>query len=79
MVKKLVQNVNLEEFRKFYDNLFYDEKRVYEIHLLSGNFKESNEEMKKERVSKGQGEIYIEDGEVFKKQSNLYPDFCLFK
>ena len=66
-----------EDFVSLYEELFYKNRKLLEIHLVSPNHAEENEALKSKRLSEDQSVKEVDSSEHFKRALPLYPDFNL--
>lgn len=75
---KLLKELTKEEFIEYFYDLFYNEPKRLNIHLLANQHLDSQEEYKKvnEEYTKKYGikNEYIDSIDAFKAQANYYPD-----
>ena len=67
---ELVEAITLEDFKFFFNEIFFNCEKRLEIHTISKKHGEDNEKFKLKRNIKKIDNLY-----QFKKESNLYPDF----
>ena len=76
---KVLDSLNKEELIKLFEVIFYEQKKLFETHIVSEKFLEENEKSKKERKEKSNNIIECTSIEAFKRKLPLYPDYFSLK
>jgi len=70
-----LNQVKKEDLIALFDDIFYSNRRLIEVQLVSPNHVESNKTLREERLANEPDTKMIPSVEQFKRNSRLYPDF----
>ena len=76
---KVLDTLNKEELVKLFEVIFFEERKLFETHIVSEKFLEENEKLKKERTEKNDNIVQCTSLEALKKKLPLYPDYFSLK
>lgn len=64
-----------EKFQQLYEDLFYNKRKLLEVHLISPHHKQENQELREKRLKADNSTIVVKEVETFHRQLSLYPDY----
>jgi hypothetical protein len=70
-----LKELTLQDCIKISQEIFIENSRPLEIHLIGQNHIEENQELREQREKSQKNALYFENSQLMKKTLGLYPDY----